>query len=272
MNSLLIKYKQGTIVEKLIYINIAAFVLLHLVNTLFFLFGNSTSFIFDWFALSSNPEILISRPWSIITYGFLHGGFIHILSNLIVLYYIGNLFIDYFTQKQLLNFYVLGTFVGGVLYLLSYNFFPVFKNSETSLVGASAAVMAIFVGLATYIPYYEVNLRFIGYVKLWILAAIFLGIDLIQLSSNNSGGHLAHLGGALFGYLYVTYYNPEKLKIFKKKSPLKTVYRSTTKKQTTTATKTNQEQVDKILDKISKSGYDSLNQQEKDLLFKQGKN
>ena len=275
MKALLHKYSQGSIVEKLIYINVGAF----LVTSLLSLLGDP-NIVIVWFAMASDIDNLIIQPWTIITYGFLHGGFFHLLSNLIVLYYIGNLFIDYFTQKQLLNFYLFGTVFGGLLYLVSYTIFPALKNTDATLVGASAAVMAIFIGLATYIPNYELNLRFIGYIKLWKLAAFFLFLDVMQIPSGNAGGHLAHLGGALFGFTYMNQIRKGNISIFiknpfsflfTKKSNLKTVYKSK-KKTVKSPTKTNQQQIDTILDKISKSGYESLNQNEKNILFKQGKN
>lgn len=278
INNILYKYKNGTIVEQLIYLNVFAFLLMYIVNSVSFLFGyQGSNFIFEWFAMPANLDEFITRPWTIITYGFLHGGFLHILFNLIWLYYIGNLFLDYFTQKQLLSFYLYGTVFGGFIYLISYNYFPALQNTNAALVGASSAISAIFIGIATHIPYYEFNIRFIGFVKLWILAAIFVGIDIIQLPVENTGGHLAHIGGALFGYFYVktfrntnnSFSNPFS-NIFKRKSTLKTVYKST-KRKAKNKSVSNQEQIDAILDKISKSGYESLNQEEKDLLFKQGK-
>jgi len=281
MNHILKKYQQGTIVEKLIYINLAVFLLTFLLNTLEFLFNSNGNFIVEWFSMPSNIDAFIFKPWTIVSYGFLHGGFFHILSNLIVLYYIGNLFIDYFTQKQLLSFYFFGTVFGGLLYLVSYTVFPALQGSNSTLVGASSAVMAIFIGIATYVPNYELNFRFIGFVKLWKLAAIFIVLDLIQIPSGNAGGHLAHLGGALFGFIYmqqirtgsISFRNPF-ADFFNKKSPLKTVYKSNKKKTKTAqkeSQKTNQEKIDVVLDKISKSGYESLSQEEKNLLFKQGK-
>ncbi|WP_139958132.1 rhomboid family intramembrane serine protease [Flavicella sediminum] len=279
VNNLLYKYKNGSIVEKLIYLNVVAFLLMYVVNSVAFLFNyQGANFVYEWFSMPADVDYLITRPWTIITYGFLHGDFLHILFNLIWLYYIGNLFIDYFTQKQLLSFYIYGTVFGGLIYLLSYNFFPALQNTNATLVGASSAVSAIFIGIATYIPNYEFRLRFIGFVKLWVLAAIFVAIDVIQLPSGNTGGHLAHLGGALFGYLYVRQFKKSSVKIsnpfanlFKRKSTLKTVYKSKRKTSTTASDKNSQQQIDAILDKISKSGYDSLNQKEKDLLFKQSK-
>ncbi|WP_152286420.1 rhomboid family intramembrane serine protease [Flavicella marina] len=282
MNEILNKYKQGTIVEKLIYLNVVAYLFTFLFNSLGFLFQSQSNIIMDWFAMPSNIDAFILKPWTILTYGFLHGGFFHILTNLIVLYYIGNLFIDYFTQKQLLSFYLFGTVFGGLLYLVSYEFLPAFQNTNATLVGASSAVMAIFMGIATYIPSYELNFRFIGFVKLWKVAAFFIGLDLIQIPSGNAGGHLAHLGGALFGFIYMsqlrkgsmdfTIKNPF-ADFFSNKRTLKTVYKSRKKTQKKSKNyQSNQQKIDAILDKISKSGYDSLSKEEKNLLFKQGKN
>lgn len=287
MNKYLNKYNQGTIVEKLIYINVGAFLLTFLLNSFGYLFQSNSNLVMNWFSMPSNIDYFIARPWSIISYGFLHAGFFHILTNLLVLYYIGNLFIDYFTQKQLLSFYLFGTVFGGLLYLVSYTIFPALQNTNATLVGASAAVMAIFIGIATYIPNYEINIRFIGFVKLWKLAAFFVGLDLIQIPSGNAGGHLAHLGGALFGFIYMSQIRKGALtftiktpfsSLFSKRSNLRTVYKAKRKKTKTKNSKqsksnrpTNQQQIDAILDKISKSGYDSLNQEEKNLLFKQGK-
>jgi len=274
------RYKQFNIIEKLIAINLAVFALTFLTNTLQFLFNANGNFIMEFFAMPSAIDSFILKPWSILSYGFLHGGFFHILSNLFVLYFIGNLFIEYFTPKQLLSFYLYGTVFGGLLYIVSYAVFPALQNSPSILVGASAAVMAIFIGIATYIPNYELNFRFIGYVKLWKLAAVFVLLDLIQIPSGNAGGHIAHLGGALYGYLYMRFASKGSIRIsnpfegfFSKKKNLKTVYRSRRKQnKQKTRSKSNQEVIDAILDKISKSGYESLNQEEKNLLFKQGKN
>jgi membrane associated rhomboid family serine protease len=274
------RFKQGSIVEKLIYINIAVFFLTLLVSVFQGLYKNESNFIVEWFSLNANFTALLSTPWSIITYGFLHAGFLHILINLFALFYIGKLFIEYFTQKQLLTFYILGTVFGGLLFLVSYTYFPLFKNQSTILVGASAGISAIFIGIATYIPNYQLKIRFIGFVKLWYLAAIWVGLDILGLAGTNAGGHFSHLGGALFGFLYVRQASNKKtdilekvLNLFKKnENPLKTVYKSKTKTTSTVKnTSVNQKEIDSILDKIGKSGYDALNKQEKEFLFKQGK-
>ena len=219
------------------------------------------------------------KPWSIISYGFLHADFLHLLFNMITLYFIGNLFIQYFTEKQALTFYILGTLFGGLLYVMSQNYFPLFEGKNTTLVGASAGISAIFIGIATYMPNYQIKIRFIGFVKFWHLAVIWLAFDFIGLIGTNAGGSFSHLGGSLFGYLYVRQVSNKKLDLsslfssfFKRKEkPLKTVHKSAKRKQSVQKTSSpNQKQIDAILDKISKSGYDTLTKTEKEFLFKQG--
>ena len=121
----------------------------------------------------------IIKPWTIITYGFLHEGLIHILFNLIILYYIGNLFLDYFNRKQFLVYYFLGVIFGGLVFMLSYNYFPALKTRETFLVGASAGVTSIIIGIASLIPNYALRFRFIGNIKLMYIAIILIAIDIM---------------------------------------------------------------------------------------------
>ncbi|QXP62377.1 rhomboid family intramembrane serine protease [Polaribacter sp. HaHaR_3_91] len=274
------RYKSGNIVEKLIYINLAIFVFTLLTSVFQDLYKGEINWVVSWFSLDDNFTSLLTKPWTIITYGFLHADFLHILLNLITLYFVGNLFIEYFTQKQLLTFYLLGTFFGGALFILSHIYFPLFQDQSSILVGASAGISAIFIGITTYIPNYQLKIRFIGFVKLWYLGAIWVGLDILALSGGNAGGHFAHLGGALFGFLYVQRAANKEILIFDKiaalfstkKKPLKTVYKSPKKTvKTNKGTSINQQQIDAILDKISKSGYDTLTKEEKEFLFKQGR-
>ncbi len=270
INDIKHSFKQANIAEKLIYINISVFVV-----SLF-----AGKYLNQWFALNSNFELLITHPWSLFSYGFLHANFPHILFNMIFIYYIGNLFLNFFTPKQFLNYFILGTIVGGLAFLLI--------NSKGYLVGASAGIMAVLVGIATKIPNYEIRLRLIGNVKLWIIALFYIIISLAGLDGLNSGGNIAHLGGALLGFIYTK--QLEKgidigswletglnaiVNIFKptKKSTLKTVHKKSTikRKPTNTEITDKQRKIDRILDKISKSGYDSLSKEEKDFLFKSGK-
>ena len=284
LDNLKYRFKNAGIVEQLIYVNLAVFLLVFISNTFGFLFKSNSNFFIEWFALPANFDEFLSKPWTIVTYGFLHARFLHILLNLIALFFIGNLFKQYFTSKQLLNFYFLGTVFGGIVFISSYNFFPGLQSvaNNSVLLGASAGISAIFIGIATYMPNYEIKFPLIGFVKLWILAFIWVAIDIIQIPAGNAGGHLAHIGGAIFGFLYVSSASNKELGIFKsfrsifnkKERPLKTVYKSGKKTSTSrfSSNKTNnQREIDSILDKISKSGYDTLTKEEKEFLFKQGK-
>ncbi|WP_438977160.1 rhomboid family intramembrane serine protease [Polaribacter sp.] len=273
-------YNTGNIVEKLIYLNVALFICTLLISVLQGLYKGEMNFIMEWFSLDNDINTLFRKPWSILSYGFLHAGFLHILMNMIVLYFIGNLFLEYFTEKQLLNFYILGTLFGGIFFLFSQNYFPLFEGKSTVLVGASAGISAIFIGITTYMPNYQIKLRFIGFVKLWYLAAFWIGLDILGLIGSNAGGHFAHLGGALFGFIYVSRASNKEISFLNnlwgmfssKNKKIKTVYKSSTKRKNNVSnTNSNQVKIDAILDKISKSGYDTLTKEEKDFLFKQGK-
>lgn len=294
-NNFTSKLKTASISEKLIVVNVAVFVLFFLFRTLAFLFNLPSDFLLEWFVFPKEPAEFLFKPWTIITYAFLHSGIWHILSNMLILYYAGTYFLNYFSAKKMLNFYFLGAIFGALLYMLSYNVFPAFAGTGKSyLLGASAAVMSVLVGIATHIPHMRVRLLLIGSVKLWWIAAFLVLLDVIQIPVSNPGGHLAHLGGAAFGYVYAKQLGKgndiasgfEKLvdwfsslfssKPSVKKSPLKTVHRKKTERYSAYSSSyrkknDDQERIDAILDKISKSGYDSLSKQEKDYLFNAGK-
>ncbi len=274
------KFSSVNIVEKIIYINVIVFLVTYLFKTISFLTDLDESFIVTWFALSPYFSSLIIKPWTIISYGFLHEGLIHILFNLFILYFIGNLFLDYFNRKQFLVYYFLGVIFGGIIFMLSYNYFPALKTRETFLVGASAGVTSIIIGIASFIPNYALRFRFIGNIKLLYIAIFLIALDIIQIPNGNAGGHLAHLGGALIGFLLTTKLNKGKSLILwmesllqpKQKSPLSTIHRrekSSIRKKENSIDR--QKKIDRILDKISKSGYDALSKEEKDFLFKVGK-
>ncbi len=293
------KLQTATVVEKLIAINVLVFFLFFLFRTIAFLFQLPSDFLLEWFVFPKEPGEFIFKPWSIITYAFLHGGIWHILSNMLILYFSGIYFLNYFSPKRLLNYFFLGVIMGALVYMLSYNLFPAFQSMGRSyLIGASAGVMAVLVGIATYIPNMRVRLLLIGSIKFWYIAAFLVLLDIIQIPMSNAGGHLAHLGGAALGYVYTKQLQKgndigswfEKImdglvSLFKpseRKAKMKTVYRKNTNRKTATkqhkATSSQkldkdekQKQIDAILDKISKSGYDSLSKSEKDFLFKAGK-
>ena len=265
---------------KIIYITTAVFVLTFLINTISYLFNNEGNFMIDWFALSPHFEQYIVKPWTIITYGFMHEGPLHILFNLLILYYFGNLFLNFFNEKQLLTYYFLGILFGGIIFMLSYNYVPALQTKRAVLVGASAGVTAVLIGIATHIPNYAMRFQFIGNVKLKLIAIIIIVLDIIQIPNGNAGGHLAHLGGALTGFLLTNSFNNGKDFINwtgrffkpKKQKPLKTVYKNK-KSVNSKVRQTDEEQrkIDTILDKISKSGYEALSKEDKDFLFKIGK-
>jgi len=274
------RFMERNVVEKIIILTILIFIFTYLFNTLSFLFNADANLIVEWFSLKPSFELLLYRPWTIITYGFLHIGFFHILFNLMILYYFGNLFLDFFDSKQFLTYYLLGIFSGGLIYMLSYNYLPALQTQQTLLVGASAGVTAIVVGIASYIPNYSLNFRFIGSIKLVYIAIAMVILDVVQIPTGNAGGHLAHLGGALIGFLLTRYMNKGSQIIAiwnglwstSKKPPLKTVYKNRKSEVTSTSFNFDQKKIDSILDKISKSGYDTLTKEEKDYLFKAGKN
>jgi membrane associated rhomboid family serine protease len=292
------KIQMATISEKLIAVNVIAFVLFFVFKLFAFLFNFEADVVLEWLVFPKEPGEFLFKPWTIITYAFLHGGLWHLLSNMIILYFSGVYFLTYFSPKKLLNFYFLGGIFGALVYMASYNLFPAFQGAGKSyLIGASAAVMAILVGIATHIPHMRVRLILLGSIKLWWIAAFLVIVDIVQIPISNPGGHLAHLGGAGFGYLYAKQLGKgnniasgfEKLldwfgNMFssspgtKKKSNLRTVHKRQAAEGTpsafngrTKSKREQQEKIDAILDKISKSGYDSLTKQEKDYLFNAGK-
>ncbi len=274
------RFKERNVVEKVIIVNILVFVLTYLLNTASFLFNDDGNFLVDWFALSPSFEQLLYKPWTLVTYGFLHVGLFHILFNLLILYYFGNLFLDFFRSGQFLTYFFLGIVSGGLIYMIAYNYLPALKTQETILVGASAGVTAIVVGIASHIPNYALHFRFLGSIKLMYIAIAMVVLDVVQIPAGNAGGHLAHLGGALMGFLLTRYLNQGRgiaewwgsQWSFRKKTPLKTVYKSDRSVKKEGRVEYDQKKIDSILDKISKSGYDTLTKEEKDYLFKAGKN
>ncbi|HET8837627.1 MAG TPA: rhomboid family intramembrane serine protease [Flavobacteriaceae bacterium] len=284
------KYETATMLEKLIGINVVLFVVIFLLKTIAFLFQFPSDFMLEWLVFPKDLSEYIYKPWTIITYAFLHAGIWHILSNMLILYFSGIYFLTYFSPKRLLNYYFLGAIAGALVYMISYNLFPVFGGSGNSyLIGASAAVMAILVGISTHIPNMRVRLMFLGSLKFWWIAAFLVVLDAIQIPFGNPGGHLAHLGGAFLGYVYTVQLKKgndigkwmeyaidwlSRLFSKEKKSPLKTVHRKKKKKSQKSAVRrasNHQEKIDTILDKIGSSGYDSLTKEEKDFLFHAGK-
>ncbi len=293
---ILYKFKTANMLEKLIGLNVIMFILTYVFRAVFFLMDYSSNPFLDWLVFPKNFTDFILQPWSVVSYAFLHAGFLHILFNMIILHFGGQQFLTLYSGKRLLNYYLLGAIVGAFVYMLSYNLFPAFAGvGQSYLIGASAAVMAVFIGIATKLPDMTVRLFLLGNLKLWWIAAFFVLMDVVQLPFGNAGGHLAHLGGAGIGYLYTkqldkgydigawieqvidffqNIFVSKPKKHSKTKSNMKTVYKNKSypSGSSSTASKTEkQKRIDEILDKISKSGYDSLSKEEKDFLFNAGK-
>src|SRR5690554_701489 len=279
------KLQNLNVFEKIIGVNLIIF-FIGLFIRVVFNFSASLS----WLELPSGFLDAILQPWGIISYGFTHYDFWHILFNMLWLYFIGKMFMNLFSVKIGLNVYFLGIISGGLLFLLAYNVLPDLFEGKTRLVGALAGVRALLIFLCAYMPHTEV--RFFTFnLKLWYLGVAIVIIDVLGLFGVNSGGNLAHIGGSLLGYFYAVQLKKgtdigkgfESLldriaRIFKKsgKSPLKTVHRKKAEKfagysKSEFNELNKQKKIDVILDKISKSGYDSLTKEEKEFLFKVGK-
>ena len=280
INNLKYRFELLNIAEKIILLNVIIFIIPFFIKTFFFLFNLESFDLIYWLKLSPDILTFIFTPWTIITYGFIHGGISHILWNMILLYFSSRFFLNLFSAEKFLNTYFLGIILGGIIFLFSFSIFPVFKNSYANLIGSSAGVMSVLIFVCTYSPDQEIRIIFFN-LKLKYLGIALVLIDIIQIPSGNAGGNLAHLGGSLFGFIYANQLKNgndiglffEKFlfsfyKFFKKPVKLKTVHKNKNPNQTSID---KQKRVDDILDKISNSGYDSLSKEEKDFLFKIGK-
>lgn len=297
-----IAFKTGNILNQLIVINVVAFVVLGVLGVVLTLSGQSQLFsaATRYLMLPADPAQVILQPWTLITYFFFHKGFFHILWNMLFMYWFGRLITEYLGQNKLLGLYVWGGIGGGILYLLVYNLLPFYAPMVESsyLLGASGGVIAIVVGAATFQPNYAVQLIFFGPVKMKYIAAFYVVLSVLQSTGPNAGGEIAHLGGALMGYLMISQLQKGNdwskpvvsfilwVKSFFKPQPkIKVSYRSESKtrssasKRTTKTTKgpsadqgsMSQEEIDAILDKISEKGYDALSKTEKQKLFNASK-
>lgn len=287
-NNLTDQFKKADIAIKIIVLNAIIFFAVYLGS---FFFQMDAGQFTSWFILPEDLASLLLQPWSLITYSFLHFGFWHLFWNMIILYWFGAYVINLFQEKRFLTIYLLGAICGGLLYVIAYNFFPVFSNTNGRLLGASASVRAIMIFIAAYTPHTQIRIFFFK-VKLWQIGVFVVLLDLIQLpGSGNAGGLIAHLGGALFGYVYAiqlakgndlgkwfenlmsgvgSLFKPKGKKPFKKVH--RTTQPSSNRSMKTELKDEHQKKVDAILDKIGNSGYDSLTKAEKDFLFKAGKN
>ena len=192
----------------LIYINLIVFGLIITTKIICFLFGITNFDLVLFLAVPADIDTLIRKPWTIITYMFTHAGFLHILFNLLIFFWFGRLFLQFLSQRQLLGVYILGGLAGAIFYIAAYNLIPAFSFAAlfSIALGASASVMAIVIAVATLVPNQEVYMLFFGRVKLKYLAIAIVVLDLISIPIDNAGGHIAHLGGAFIGFLFIRYY------------------------------------------------------------------
>ncbi len=269
-------FRSGNPLYLFIGINILVFLIIGLIAVAEFLFKTNTS-VASWLSrqlsMPANLEILAYKPWTIITYMFLQREVFHILFNLLWLYWMGMIFMDFLNKRQFIFTYLAGGIAGALLYLLAYNTLPAFSEltQKSFLLGSSASVMAIVIGTATLVPDYTIRLLLFGAVRLKYLAIAYFVFDIIGMGGGNPGGSIAHIGGAILGFVFIKQLNngSDLSRILKKRSKLKVVpNKSNTRSETI---QTDQDTIDNILDKISKSGYESLSKNEKDALFKASK-
>ncbi len=276
------KYYSFSISEKIIIINVLCFFIPFILNTFFFLFNFPIGNLSSWIELSPRISVIMFRPWTLLTYSFFHSGISHLFWNMLILYYSGSIFLNLFKKDTFINIYFLGVIFGGITFVISYLIFPAFNGAFPSMIGSSAGVMAVLIFTCTYTPETEIRLIFFN-LKLKYIGIFLVAIDLVMIPYGNAGGRISHLGGALLGFLYANNLSRgidiglsfERLwksiiKLFLKQR-LRKVYKSKkNKSNTTNSSQINQEEIDNILDKISKSGYDSLTKLEKETLFKAG--
>ena len=276
------RFSQFNIAEKLILINVVCFVIPFFLRSIFFLFDLPAQSFSSFFELPASIGDFIYQPWSLFTYGFLHDSIGHIFWNMLLLYYVSQFLLNLFSTQRFINVYFMGILLGGLVFILSYAVFPAFKNQSPQMVGASAGVMAVLIFSCTYMPTQEVRLLFFN-VKLMYIGIALVIVDVLQIPTGNAGGHLAHIGGAALGYIYAQQLQNGKdigsgfeclwkwlVALFTAQPNMKTVHR-TPRRNSKRSVQSDQEKIDRILDKISTSGYDSLTKEEKELLFNAGK-
>lgn len=281
------KYQKGNICLQLIYINVAVFVLATVCEVLLQLFNHSLGGWLSWLELPASFSRFVIQPWTLLTYMFMHAGLLHILFNMLWLYWFGTLFLQFFSAKHLRGVYLLGGICGGLLYMAAYNVFPYFQYmiEGSFLLGASASVLAIVAATAYREPNYPIQLFLFGTIRLKYLALIVIGLDLLFITSSNAGGHISHLGGALAGLWFAASLNKGRditawinhaldalTRLFSprvRKPRMKIHYGGNRQKDYdyNARKKSQSDEIDRILDKLKKSGYESLTADEKKSLF-----
>ena len=252
--------KKTPIHKKIILINVLVFLIPLIINTILYLFNFKTLSFFSFFELNPQINYFFNNLWTIFTYAFIHSDIYHIFWNMFILYFASEYFLNFFDEKKYIKTYFYGILFGGSFFVLSYNLFPVFNDNFTSLIGSSAAVYSVLIFICSYFPNNKVNLILFS-IELKYIGIVYVLLSLIQIPIENPGGNIAHLGGAIYGYIYaMSLYNNRfniNLKNVISKLKLNRLNQSE-----------NQKKIDAILDKISKSGYESLTKEEKELLFK----
>ena len=249
------------IFKKIIIINIIIFLLPLVSNTFLFLLDFNQISIVKYFDLHPEFNQVLMSPWTIVTYSFFHLDFFHIFWNMLILYMVSDYFLSFLNNKQFLEIYFYGAIAGGLLFIFSYNIFPAFKDSFNPLIGSSAAVYSLLIFVCAYFPNTLINLFFFS-TKLKYIGFFYVLMSLIQIPFSNSGGNIAHLGGAFYGLYYANNFNSSTSSFDNFTNYLK---RFSIKSNNN---KNDQKLIDNILDKISKSGYESLTKNEKEILFK----
>ena len=284
-------YLQGSMLMRIIFINIAVFILISIVSIGALLMNVQVDSLLRWVELPSDLGLLLKRPWTLLTYMFAHYRLLHILFNMLWLYWLGRIFMEYFSPKQMTGVYLLGGFGGAVLYLLAYNLFPYFSGNQGFMLGASASVIAVVVATAVYAPDYKIGLLFFGEVSIKWIAIVTVSIDLLGLNPNNIGVNIAHLGGAFVGIWFALrmksghditrplnavidaisgFFNGRSFKFpeFKKKSSDVPRGGKSAQPHQAGTNQVNEDELDIILGKIKVAGYDALTDEEKEKLFK----
>ena len=284
--------RRDNALNQLIIINVLVWAVLIVLQAVLFLSQSRGVYdlVMRQLALSSNLSVLLRHPWTLLTYAFVHESFFHILFNMLNLYWFGQLIREYLGDRRLVGLYVLGALVGAALFLLAYNLLPVLQPYAVvgqPVIGASAAVTAIIVAAATLLPDYTFMLILLGPVKIKWIAIVVVLISIAGINGGNPGGEITHLGGALLGFIFIKQIKAGRDigqpvvasgewlgRLFQRRpAAMKVTHRGTTTRPAATGTKaapgaTPPEEVDSILDKISRSGYESLSKEEKQKLFR----
>lgn len=271
-------FQSGNPLFLYIGLNVIIFLVTSIIAVILFL-GKTDFSMSDWvrnyFGVPARIESLPTRFYTIITYMFFHEGFLHLLFNMLGLFWFGNIFMNFLKSRQFHFVYLAGGLVGALIYIAGLNLIPVFNGGliGQTVIGSSAAVMAIIVATATLVPNYSIVLLLFGEVKIkWVAIAYFL-ISFLGLSSANAGGNLAHIGGALLGFIFIKSLQRgnDWSGIFERKPKLKVVRNEQPTPKKPVFNSVSQQEIDAILDKISSSGYDKLSATEKEKLFKASK-